>query len=256
MSLIAMAVYSTVENRKDEYLRRTLESLSKTVDFTRHRLILSVNSFTEETLKILVEYSSIITGIIYNHTNIGTAEAINKVWKERQPGENAIKMDDDVEIHQVNWVDLMDECISRDPKIGQVGLKRKDCMESPDRTDWLGSTIHMLPHTPGEKWIIIEQANHIMGTCVMHSSSLLDTIGYMKQPRLYGFDDVLMSLRSRLAGFKNVFIPHIEIDHIDSGETSYQKWKERSAGEDMIAYTNFSKYYESGKLPLYYNPFK
>ena len=50
MSLIAMAVYCTALNNRDSYFHKTLEGLSETVDFSKHRLGISINGHTEETL--------------------------------------------------------------------------------------------------------------------------------------------------------------------------------------------------------------
>ena len=58
--LIGMAIFSTEENQKDKCLELTLQSLKNTVDFTKHTLMLSVNSFTDKTKEILLEYDSII----------------------------------------------------------------------------------------------------------------------------------------------------------------------------------------------------
>jgi len=264
MALISMAVHDTVENGRTWMTKATMESLIKTVDFNKHRLIIIDNNSCEETKELWQHYvnSNIFSSFlnipmcITNSENIGTAEALNLAWKQRQPGEHCIKIDNDVVIHSAGWVDEMERVIHYDPTIGQVGLKRKDCLESPFRDDWYKSELKMLPHTPGHPWIIVEQANHIMGTCVLHSSALLDKVGYLKQPGLYGFDDCFMSLRSQLAGFTNVFLPHINIDHIDPGGTDYQKWKEASAGKDMAQYNEDVQRYKSGELSVYYNPFE
>jgi GT2 family glycosyltransferase len=253
-----MAVYSTTENGKDEYLEKTLYSLEKTVDFTKHRLILSVNAKTAKTDFIISLFiaKGVISDVIYNDFNIGTAEAINQAWKKRLAGENAVKMDDDVVIHSNDWLYLMEEAIRRDPKIGQAGLKRRDCIESPWNPDpFYNSKLRMLPHEPGQKWIVVEEVSHVMGTCVMHSSALLDKVGYLFQPGVYGFDDSFMSLRSQLAGFKNVFISAVDIEHIDRGDTGFQKWKEQKATEKWQAYITTHREFSSGKRSLYYNPF-
>jgi GT2 family glycosyltransferase len=255
MALIGMAIYSTKENGKDEYLNKTLKSLFKTVDFRKHRLMLSVNARTNRTNHLLNIYSDIISEVIYNDTNLGTAEAINQVWRKRMPGEHAVKMDDDIVIHNPGWLDDLEYIANRNTDIGQIGLKRKDCIESPWRQDFYKSELEMLVRAPGERWIIIEKANHIMGSCVLHSDALLNKIGYLWQPGLYGFDDSFMSLRSKLAGFKNAFLPHVEIDHIDPGTTDYQKWKENAAGEKWQAYQNNVQAFSKGVRPLYYNPF-
>lgn len=260
MAIIGMAIYSTEQNGKDKYLAQTLKSLFKTVDFKKHRIMLSVNARTSQTDHLIKIYSDIISEVIYNETNLGTAEAINLVWRKRLPNEHAVKMDDDIVITETGWLDQLEEAVRRDPTIGQIGLKRKDCIESPDRNegDFYKSTLKMLPHEGGEPWIVVEQVNHVMGSCVLHSVDLLHKVGYLYQMpnNKYGFDYALMSVRSQIAGFKNVFLPHIRIDHIDPGDTPYQKWKQENAGQRMSEYNNTKNAYFRGIRPIYYNPFQ
>ena len=110
----------------------------------------------------------------------------------------------------------------------------------------------MLPHTAGERWQIVEIAKHIIGTCVMHSSDLLDKVGYLYQTSLYGYDDTIMSHRTHLAGFYSCFLPHIEIDHIDTGATAYQGWKEKHSGEQTQKVINLVHEMYNGTKPIYY----
>jgi GT2 family glycosyltransferase len=257
MSVISMAVHDTEENGRSAFTRRTLQSLSETVDWSKHRMFIIDNGSCKETKTIIT--SGILPKqpvVITLDANIGTAEALNLAWKERNPGEHCIKIDNDVVIHSAGWVEEMEDAVRRNPLIGQVGLKRKDCMEGPERTDWYRSELIMLPHESGECWIIAEKCNHIMGTCVLHSSALLDKVGYLKQPGLYGFDDSFMSLRSQLAGFINIFLPHINIDHIDPGGTDYTTWKQEAAAARWAEYHKAVAGYRDGSLPLYYNPFQ
>jgi GT2 family glycosyltransferase len=248
-----MAVHDTEENGRTELTKRTIHGLLKTVNFDRHRLIIVDNGSCDETKKILDEVVKYGIGVITIPKNIGTAAGLNLAWKERNPEEHCIKMDNDVIIHQVDWVEQMEEAIKRQPLIGQVGLKRKDCWEYPGHENpELRSKLHMLPHKAGEKWIIVEQAKHIMGTCVMHSSALLDKVGYLYQPGLYGYDDVLMSWRANLAGFICCFLPHIDIDHIDPGATEYTDWKSRYAGQYAKIVSDIVDEYIAGTKPLYY----
>jgi len=253
MALIAMAVYDTEENKRTELTERTINSLYETVDFDKHRIIVVDNASCTAT-KNLLEATFWPDEIITLPENVGTAKAINQAWKLRQPGENCIKMDNDVEIGFVGWVDEMERAIQRDPTLGQVGLKRKDCWEYPTHENpEFRSELIMLPHKPGEQWIVVERSKHIIGTCVMHSAALLDKVGYLYQPGLYGYDDVLMSWRSSLAGFKNVFLPHIPIDHIDPGDTPYQGWKERHSGQYTRLVSDIVDGYLKGNS-IYYEP--
>lgn len=258
MALISMAVYDTEENQRTELTSLTIESLIETVDFTKHRLIISDNGSCYATqlmytrmgnAKIFRDARSMV---ISNQENIGTSRAINRAWQYRQPGEHAIKIDNDVVIHSEGWADEMEEAIRRDNQIGIIGLKRKDIIQNTQHPDpQYRSELVQLPHEPGQRWVIVERTPDIIGTCTMFNSALLDKVGYSYQPGLYGYEDVLFSHRSHLAGFYNCFLPHIEIDHIDPGNTPYQTWKEKASGEDTEEMIKVFKAYVNGTRPIY-----
>jgi len=254
MALIAMAVWDTEENGRTAYTARTLECLRDTVDLSRHIVIVVDNGSCDSTKELLARYESEgRVKLITLPENIGTARAVNKAWEFRNEGEHCVKMDNDVVIHQKDWADQLESAIARDPNIGIIGLKRKDCWENPEHTEpFYRSTLHMLPHVAGESWVVVEKVRHVMGTCQMFNSALLDKIGYLYQPRLYGFDDCLAATRCEVAGFYNCFLPHIDIDHIDTGENAgYQGWKHRHSGEDMAAFHAIRSAYQSGQRPVY-----
>jgi GT2 family glycosyltransferase len=231
MSLIAMAVFDTEENQRTEYTKETLNCLWETVDLTQHQVVVIDNNSCQETKEVLKKYNQFT--IITLSENIGTAKAINRGWKLRKGNEHLIKMDNDVVINYSNWVDEMEEYLEADPMIGILGLKRKDIWENPFRNDNYKTTLRMLPHKSGESWKIVEDSEHIIGTCQMYNKNLIRKIGGLIQPSIYGFDDTLSSIRCKLAGFKNSFIPHIDIDHIDTKENQY--WKEKiKMGNDIL----------------------
>lgn len=222
----------------------------QTVNMARHRIIVVDNASCEATKRVLRYFDPYIKVITLGQ-NLGTAKGINMAWLEREPGEHAIKMDNDVVIHSTGWVEEMEEAIMLDSKIGIVGLKRKDCWEKPTHENpHYKSTLELLGGV-NHKWIPIEKVNHVMGTCQMFNSALLDKIGYLYQPRLYGFDDSLAAIRCQVAGFYSCFIPHIDIDHIDTGETPYQGWKEKEAGKDMRDFHQIKNAYLNGSKSIY-----
>jgi GT2 family glycosyltransferase len=253
-TLIAMAVYDTVENKRTDLTLQTLVCLADTVDLSRHRVIISDNGSCAATQRLYKSFPQF--KVIYNGENLGTAGAVNLAWAERRPDEYAVKMDNDVIIHTAGWVDEMEEAMQRGPEIGILGLKRIDCWEHPYRDDAFKSEIRLLPPYFGHRWIAVEKVNHVMGTCQMYSPELLEKIGYLYQPRLYGFDDSLAAIRCRVAGFESCFLPHIRIDHIDPGDTPYQTWKHKVSSEDMAEYNRMKEGYISGQIPIYYDPFK
>jgi glycosyltransferase involved in cell wall biosynthesis len=234
-ALIAIAVYDTEQNGRTKYTKRTLDNLFNidgNVNFDKHRLIIIDNGSCKETKELLEEYNNwYCLTVITNKENVGTAKAINQAWAHRKPGEHLIKMDNDVVVLYNGWVDDMEEVLNigdrLTPQIGILGLKRKDLIESPYRTDGYQSQLMQIPHNTGERWHTVEIVNHCMGTCQMYHHKLIEKIGGLEQlGGIYGLDDTIASAKSQIAGFCNAFLNHIEIDHIDTGEnTEYLKFK-------------------------------
>jgi len=250
MSLIAMAVFDTEENQRTAYTKETLNCLLATVDLNQHQVVVIDNNSCQETKELLKKHNQIFT-IITLSENVGTAKAINRGWKLSKGNEHLIKMDNDVVINYSNWVDEMEEYLEADTMIGILGLKRKDLMENPHRNDQWKTTLRMLPHKNGESWKVVEDADHIIGTCQMYNKALIKKIGGLIQPSIYGFDDTLSAVRCKLAGFKNSFIPHIDIDHIDTKENPYWQEKRILAQNDMAEFNRMKEELINGKLSIY-----
>lgn len=256
MALIAMAVYDTAENQRTQFTRVTLQSLSETVNWDRHRLILIDNASHEPTQELYAEFADRLPfELIRLDSNRGTARAVNQGWLKRRPGEHAVKMDNDVRFRDRNWCDRLEDCVDRDEKLGIIGLKRPDCIESPWTEGWYKSELRMLPHERGQSWLVVEVANHVMGTCQLFSSRLLDRIGFLYQfGGLYGFDDSLAAARCAAAGFYSAFLCNVHIDHVDPGSTPYQQWKQKYASERFQCYHQAVASYFDGSKPIYYGP--
>lgn len=263
MALIVIVLWDTEENKRDEYTLQSLNSILTTTDFHKHRLFISDNGSYEPTQKILevLKLRWAIEGlpedhltICYNGENLGTSRALNKGLRARKEGEHCIKVDGDIIIRDKDWVDRLEEIVDRDPFYGIVGLKRKDLIQSPtNENPTFKSELKMLHHEAGQTWLIVEESAEIMGTATLFSDKLLNSIGLSVQINCYGFEDCLTSLRSILAGFKNCFVSHISIDHIDRGDTVYQSFKQNKAAEAWEEYQKMHIEYVNGTRPLYYN---
>ncbi len=255
--LIACACWDTPENGRWRCTQLTIDSLLHRVNFERHRIVIVDNGSTcPKTKNIIQNLPGFIT-VIRNETNIGTAMAINKAWALRKPGEHCGKVDNDVVVHQDGWADDLEEVIARSPKVGIACLKRKDLEERPDHEHAVyKSRLIMLPHERGQRWIVVEQVFHCMGTVQCYNSALLDKIGDLYQMQdlgnLYGFDDSLAAARCYFCGFMSVFIPHIPIDHVDPGGDAYTEQKRESAGKWLQIYEQIRDEYILGTRPVYW----
>jgi len=261
MALICMASFDTTENKRTDYTKKTLESLLKTVDFEKHQLALIDNGSCTETLNLLASFENSFPQknnitILLNDKNIGTARAINKGIRLRKPDQHVIKMDNDITFESAGWADEMEACVTRMPKIGLVGLKRMDLHDHPDHENkYYRSQLIMLPHEPGERWIICEKVNHMMGSCQLLSAALLNKIGGFEQPALYGYDDTIVCYKSNLLSFLNVYLPHIAINHLDTGGTAEHEWKKDVARLHRKEVDKMLEDFKRGKKPVYHNIF-
>lgn len=257
--LMAMAVWDTEENKRTGMTERTLRSFAETVDWGRHELIVSDNGSCAETIELYQRAKSWLPfRVIFNGENLGTARAINRAWSYRKPGQHSLKTDNDVVVNYTGWADEIEAAFERDPTIGICGLKRKDLEERPDNpVPHYQSTLRMLPHQPGQRWIVVEDVNHVLGTCQGYSDGLLNKIGYLYQMQdegvVYAFDDALASLRTHVVGLKTVFLPYIDIDHIDPGGTAFTQWKMDVAGKQMQRYGEVVLEYRLGQRSLFYD---
>jgi GT2 family glycosyltransferase len=267
MSLLIMASYVTETNNRLDYAVKTMYGLLETVDFNKHQLFISDNGSCKEMLNIYREFEQDFRltfvkhpenlTIHYNKTNLGTAEAVNLGIKEMKPNQFVIKLDSDITIGRSGWVEEMEECFERYPDLGILGLKRTEVEQKADHhKEQYRTTLMSLPHQRGQSWIVVELCEDIIGTCTMYNHKLIDKVGFLIQPSVYGWDDCIMSVRSKLAGFENAFLPSVPIVHLDDGEGEYVKLKQRLAGQTVGEFAEMIDDYKSGIRDIYYNPFQ
>jgi GT2 family glycosyltransferase len=259
MALILMAVQDTRENNRTWCTKETLWSLRETVNWDRHRLIIIDNNSCDTTAAFLVRYT--YYELITLPKNIGQARALNKGLLMREPGELVVRMDNDVVIHQANWIEDMEYVLEKDPRIGVVSLKRKNAWEHPTHSDpAFRSRLEMLPHKSGQRWMVVEVADSVLGTCQALRPEFLDKIGFFYQMGgLWGFIDPIVCAKAHVLGYKTVFLPHIHIDYLDEDldsskeKSPYQLWKEQQATKSFPAFEREKERILSGKS-MYHGP--
>lgn len=236
--IIIMCIHDTDSNDRTRYTKECLKSLVRTVNISKHRIVLVDNNSCLETKKILNEYRgwNNIT-IITLSENIGTARGINYGLRMREPNEVACKMDNDVVVHENGWADKIEKVFKKRPEIGVLGLRRDDVYGEliPDRGLLMNADI--------------------MGTCTAYNPLMLDKVGNrlnQLSPH-YGGDDVLISVRSLTSGFKNAFMGDIKITHLDDGKNPYCEWKRKEAGVYLNELSIMCDLIKKGELDFYYD---
>lgn len=258
MSLVAVPIYNTPENQRDALVRNCLKSLASTVNWDRHRLFLIDDCSTDPDVERLYEdaKSWLPFTLIRNAANNGTARSVNAGWLHRRDDEPCCKADSDIVFCDNNWLDKLEECLSRDPLLGVCSLRRRDLQESPYWPDghcWKSQLIR-LPGKPGERVHTIERVAHCVGSCQLYSPELLKKMGWLVQWGSYSLDDSLAAVRCAVAGMYSAFYCGIDIDHPDPGDTPYQTWKQVHAGRKMAAFSRLCDEYRSGKRSIWHGP--
>lgn len=243
-----MAVWDTTKNKRSWMTKKSLTSLMKGVDWKKHRLFVVDNGSCNETHKI---YKNMLEKfdftLLINDENIGVANAINKAWQYRHTGEHVCRIDNDIVVNHTGWADEIDSVLNKSPHIGICGLKLKTLPHCPYK-------LILLPHQPGDKWVVVEKQFTIVGACQCCNHLLLDKIGYLYQSNWkYGYEDIIWSYRSRLSGFDNVYLSHIDVDHIDLGDTEYALEKIKTARSLSSEFKKLILEYDNGQRDLYYD---
>ena len=193
----------------------------------------------------------------FNSENLGTAKAINSIWEQRTPTQHCMKIDSDVLWPEVGWYSRMREVFDYTDNVGIVALRRDDIWERTDHPDPFYRTRIMEIVRKDGTIFKIEISNHTLGTTWLVRSSLLNSIGALKQPGLYGFDDSLYCLRAKIKDFASVFVLGVPIIHNDKGEAAgdknakYTRWKLDSAGVAMAGFEQLRDAYQSGERDPY-----
>lgn len=247
MAYIVQCVFATKDNGKLPIVKECLKSLVATVDLKKHRWLIVNNSCTKETTDWLDEFQQTSIGnisVLHLKENIGTARGINKGLYSREPGEVFCKTDDDLTWSVPGWVEQLEAQIKKHPDIGILGLKRDDIWQRPDHEN-----LNYRTKMEGK----LEICPDIMGTCTAYNPLLMDKIGGLSQPSLYGFDDSIYSVRSIAAGFRNAFLPHIKITNLDKGGMEYTEWKKREAGVWLTEAGVYMDMIKKGEIPYFYD---
>lgn len=247
--LICCTTYNKVECHQ-----ACIDSLFKTADPALYSLLIIDNASTDGTVDWLKTLDHpCIEDILYLEENVGTARGLNRGWKLAfQRGQHPGKLDGDNIFYDTGWLHKMLSVLEITEDVGLVGLKRRDLEEKPNHNSLQFRT--QLVYLPNNQ--IIEIAEHVIGTCWLVSHNLINEIGGLAQPGLYGLDDALFCLRAKLAGWVVCFVPDVAIEHVDPGHPKYPEytqWKIDQATDDLRSgrYDAWCNGYREGTRPLY-----
>lgn len=193
-------------NRLDE-TRRTVEALARTWAFEEAKVVIWDNGSQDGTADYVGALALPNLTVVMYPENIGCPRALNEImWSRREPGQDFIKIDNDMEPMMVGWVGKLAAFARDHPAVAMVGPYYQEVEDMPGRVG-----------RRHENWL---EVYPLMGHCVLHAGWFLDRTGYfdvLSPDHLYGFEDNLMSTRAVASGFRCAI-------HVDITIENIQRW--------------------------------
>lgn len=213
---------------------QTLAGLTETVNLNQIKLVIVNNGSTDGTAVMIDEWTSLFNDtmpgqldvIVHDlKENIGCPRALNLAMREhRLPGQDVIKLDNDVALMTPGWLWGVNGVAAAMDRAG----KKVAMIMAHYRGATDGRASGMVPSPiPGGKDLV--RMRHIIGHCVWHSGAFLDMVGFfdvLRGDHLYGFEDMLISLRASMIAWQMLVMPEWEVENL-------QRWT--SLGRDEAA---------------------
>jgi GT2 family glycosyltransferase len=207
-----------------ELTRRCLETLKAHTDLSSAEVLAVDNGSTDETPARLAELGWV--RVLTNPTNLGFVRGNNAGIAAAPPDADVLLLNNDVEIHQDGWLELLREAARAAPDVGVVGcrlvlpdgrLLHAGTYILPD-TVW-GQQIGAL-ETDVNQYARTRDVEGIVFACAYLKRELLAKIGGLSEEFRSYFEDTDYCLRAREAGFKTVVCGGVTLVHHEHGSTS------------------------------------
>jgi O-antigen biosynthesis protein len=149
--------------------------------------------------------------IIHPDHNLGFAKGCN-VGRMQAKGEHLIFLNPDTEVYG-SWADRLAQHLGSDPEVGAVGPISNFVAGGQNEVFHHGN---MNPQDPMESKLLI-------GFCLMMRQEVFDEMGGMDSALFLGNDDLDLSWRLRLAGYRLLIAPDVFVYHAGHKTMEEQK---------------------------------
>jgi len=205
------------------YTKSCLQSLENTVNFDQTEIIVVDNGSSDGTIEYLTNIPWIKT--IFNRENLGYVKGNNIAIETVSPERDIILLNNDIEIHDSEWINKFQKTAYGEEKIGIVGcrIRRPNGMLQhagtymPDFTYW-GQQIG-----GGEKDVnqfdTDRDVEGVVFACVYIKSDVIKKIGGLCADYFSYFEDTDYCLSALQAGFRVVNCGALTVVHHEHAST-------------------------------------
>ncbi len=221
-----------------KFLKGCLDSISRQ-SFYDYEIIIIDNASSDGSIDFLQEnYKNIVIKKL--NKNYGFSKAVNDGIKLAK-GEYVVLLNNDTELDKY-WLENLVKCIQKDEKIFSVCSKmiqyhNKDLIDDAgDEYTLLGWTQKCGDGQATEKYI---QKREVFSSCAgaaIYRKSIFNEIGYFDENFFAYMEDVDISYRAKIHGYKNIYCPDAIVYHIGSGTSGsrYNEFKVKLSARNNI----------------------
>jgi GT2 family glycosyltransferase len=222
----------------EKFLEVCLDSLMKQT-FKFFEIIIIDNGSKDNSCNLIQEkYSNI--KLIRLSQNYGFSRAVNEGIRIAE-GEYIVLLNNDTEVHE-EWLNNLIKCIEKNGKTFSCSSKMIRYNER-DKIDDAGDEYSILgwayKRGDGAELVEFSKEEEIFSSCAgaaIYRKSLFDKIGYFDEKFFAYMEDVDISYRARVFGYKNVYCPNAIVYHIGSATSGskYNSFKVKLAARNNI----------------------
>lgn len=225
-----------------KFLKPYFDSLK---DDSKHigEVIIVDNGSTDGSLELVRQIADEVdfkVKIIENSKNLGFAEAVNQ-GIESSSYEYIFSLNNDTEIRK-NTIEELLKLIDSDEKIFSVSSKMLQ-KDNPDLIDDAGDEYTLLAYTKkrGDNKLASEfnERCEIFSSCAgaaLYRKTILNEIGLFDENFFAYMEDVDLSYRAKINGYRNYYCPEAIVLHKGSGTTGsrYNEFKIKTAARNNV----------------------
>lgn len=221
-----------------KYIKQCIDSLKRQT-YKGYELIIVDNASKDDSIKIIEKiYPS--AKLIKNQENKGFSTAVNQGIKAAK-GEYVVLLNNDTVVFE-DWLENLVKCIEKDKKIfsacsKMIRYNEKDKIDDAgDEYNILGWAYKCGDGESIEKYTKDRQVFSSCGGAAIYRKSVFEEIGYFDESFFAYMEDVDISYRAKIHGYKNMYSSSAKVYHIGSATTGskYNSFKIKLAARNNI----------------------
>ncbi len=209
------------------YTKRCLDTLRQHTDLHRHDVIIVDNGSTDGTVEFLRTLDWI--RLIELDTNLGFVKGNNIGIRHSDPHSDILLLNNDIEMAQDGWLQMMQQAAYTADDIGIVGCR----LVWPDTRVLHAGTFMPVDTMRGEQIGGLEQDVHqynrirdvegIVFACAYIKREVIDRIGLLDEDYVSYFEDTDYCLKARQARYRVVCCGYVTLTHHQNISTTENK---------------------------------